>query len=442
MFKYYKYNEKTGNTLNQFLNRSMLLASIFLFHYSEINNSVSIQYIAVALLTPILFMSDQDAFFAMLLLMPSATSIYLGNISITSLIPVYIIIRKLFLGKIQVTKLMFLIFSLFIIHSLLFFLNGSTEPVNIAIKTICMLLFTTYVFKENNEQLHLFFCESVNWIAFGVAGASFSAIFLSGSVVYSKRFSISEDSGVNSLAIYCSFVIVCLIIELIMGKINNKASFLFATITCVFIGILTQSRTFLLLSGIAAVWFIFTIAKHKKKFRNVIIILIIALIIFINLSYSTFPNTGFSEAFNSALNRILSPNHDDISNGRYEIWDLYYTALKNNPFVLFFGTGNFTNLGLKMAAHNMWIEIIVSYGILGLIYLSYLFVVMLTSVFKKQNANYKYDLNGFIPIVLLFLALFYSHSPLGTTNVVILMLGALPIFIMRKLKENKRRMFL
>jgi len=181
---------------------------------------------------------------------------------------------------------------------------------------------------------------------------------------YSGFFTDPNEAGfVCSLAFALSFSI---------KKETIKIFFVFLTTFC---GILTFSRTFLV------IWLLLTIISIIHSWKNLKILGIGAgvMILFLSISYFFELNTirfGFLEnIFNSGGESVNSIN----LNSRANVWSSYYEEITSSPI---FGNGYLSFMGIedvKPGVHNSYLRVIGEAGIIPF----FIFIGIFFGIFKK-----------------------------------------------------------
>lgn len=213
---------------------------------------------------------------------------------------------------------------------------------------------------------------------------------------------LSEDvmiGGVinpNSLGIICVLVITAYLQLRAVGQ--NKRSDTFLMLVLLIFGTLTSSRTFLICLIMMAVLVIMgqrgDISKRIKFLGSIVVFAVIALLLL---------NWCFPDLMEYYINRFRT---DDITTGRDRLMRIYHNYISNNPNVMFFGVG-LTNLVEKLTKiyrvaynvpHNSIQEIIVAWGIPGLIMFVFLCIMM---VIKSKRYCRRQVILNYIPFLII-----------------------------------------
>lgn len=201
----------------------------------------------------------------------------------------------------------------------------------------------------------------------------------------------------NTLGILCVLATTCLM-QLRMSGRGSWQDMVLAILLMVF-GALTASRTYLVCLALMFLLLLFGqqgSIKKKMKFLGVMILVAAAALL---LVYLIFPDL---------LEYYISRFQDsDITTGRDVLMVRYGEFILENPRVLFFGIGlNCYNHDLmvvhKVAAgvpHNGIQELIIAWGLPGLILFLGLFIVM---VRRAKDFCPKQKLLNYVPLIILF----------------------------------------
>lgn len=177
-----------------------------------------------------------------------------------------------------------------------------------------------------------------------------------------------------------------------------------------FYGIFTQSRAFIICFAFIMFLFIISYGNLKSKFK-----LSFTIIFIVAIAVSLF-NMMLPDVLSNFISRF---GEEDISNGRMDLFKLYGNLILSNLTCFIFGIGmqNISskahNLNNEIIAspHNGTQEIIVAWGIIGLV-LMIAFVA--TMVHRSKMLNKKLRLAGFI--MLLFILLHVQSSQFITAE--------------------------
>lgn len=209
----------------------------------------------------------------------------------------------------------------------------------------------------------------------------------------------------NGLGVIC---MQTTLFSLLMFRVDGKTYQVISAILAIFIGITTQSRTYYIVASAALIVFFMFSRSNSKDFVRKISISVVSIAAF---CYAiTHWLRGYLEAFG---NRMQS---DDILNGRGEIALEYFEKFFENPLKILIGVGlqdYNKKYELEMASHNATQEIMLTWGLLGLLCVVLLFLVVFKNL-KLRNANFADKIVFTLPF---FATLLYMQTGQGFTDV-------------------------
>lgn len=232
----------------------------------------------------------------------------------------------------------------------------------------------------------------------------FVALFYSYEKNIVDSYDIKEENVVNNIGYY--FLSIMPYTFLIKRKYLSISTFF---LLFYFI-ILSSKRGALILAVLALIVFLVYQFKNieRKKIIQSIIVSIVGLILFLKISFNQFIQ---NEYLISRLQRT-----DDGGSGR----DVIYTNLwlswynSDNLINYLFGFGFLSSTkfsGNGDLAHNDWLELLINFGILGVvIYLMFFISIFKAILVKKLLMPYKYALISFLLIAFFqtFFSMFYA----------------------------------
>lgn len=206
----------------------------------------------------------------------------------------------------------------------------------------------------------------------------------------------------NGLGTLCLLVIFT---TLIMAKFQNKKIYYILTFFSILVGVMTQSRTFLLSFLMTiVVYFLFNIRSVRDFLRVILLGSIIGgICVFIFA-------TVLSSYAESLLERFQT---SDLFNGRIEIMQYYLLESLKYPLRFLFGVGMQDYQGkylYEMSCHNAFQEIMITWGITGLFIIVYLFYYIIKNA-RMQNS--KILLTQYLPF---FIIIFVAQMGQGFTD--------------------------
>lgn len=219
------------------------------------------------------------------------------------------------------------------------------------------------------------------------------------------RISIFGDNE-NSVALrLCVSILIIIISALNNADIGKKVKFVFLLMTPLMFTFMinTGSRTAIISLVVALSVFILRL-KLKSKFRKFTLYIMVIL-----LSIPLFDVVMQNEVISSRMNKTIENN--DLA-GRDRIWGVLIGIIEKNP-ITGHGTTGYQRLSAEAfgkfnAAHNVFIEVLVIGGIIGLfIYLYFVQRIFYKAWGASKRFNYHMPLCLFIVFTLILIT---SHA--------------------------------
>lgn len=330
---------------------------------------------------------------------------------ITLLILGHMLIKKQNFPKLNVIFLTVLVF----VYEIISYVIYDNMQLSYFIKWIIAFLVSFSLM--NNKHLKFDKCRAIFLYALGSTFVEVGTLLINSTIIVGPTLGDRFSGGLttlnnNTFSLYCILCVSLCIYVFCDRKIKETSLFYqkykkivsisligFAGIAFI-TGATMVSKAYFLVTILWIVLLILFNAKYKKRTIFLVSCVAIALIVVLNV-----PATR--ELIDHVIARF--GNLDDlneITTGRTEILVQYVTKLISSPLNLLFGAGLFTyptvlNIdislqGTPMITHNIILEIICAYGLVGfsILLLAYL------RVFRKNCSykNYK-DLNRFLPLI-------------------------------------------
>lgn len=205
----------------------------------------------------------------------------------------------------------------------------------------------------------------------------------------------------NGLGFLCNIAIAGLLTNIYLKKAKT-IDYVFLIFT-VFVGCLTISRTFLLCLAGTFVFYVFlqkkSLIKKAGTFFAVILILLVVLMILQSVAPGIIDNY------------VVRFNEDDVTGGRSDLFEFYNDFIFSTPKRLFIGIG-MQNIPIKVwsmtgilmnSPHNGYQEMIISWGMIGLV-LMLLFILQMVLFAQKKNP--RVPIMCYLPLILLLTNIF------------------------------------
>lgn len=201
-------------------------------------------------------------------------------------------------------------------------------------------------------------------------------------------------SNINALAMYCSLCQTFILALMLLKKLNIKR-YLPILLIITLIGLLTFSKTFILLTMLSymlAVIIGFAKSNNKKQYIKFLVIGVIGLAI-------------LTVVFRGYIIAIIKRFLDDSSysggvlnvatTGRVDIWKSYIDKWTSSPLYMLFGCGITADNINERTTHNIYLSILYKFGIVGTILLVGCVIWILKS--KRVSRN----IATYLPIILI-----------------------------------------
>ena len=396
--------------------------TVFLAQISEKTDNIGymiIGYLMVFLWT--VFNNTYYIFPICLFLLSDNSILDIGGISIQLLLMLIYLFKNFVYNNKKIYSKTFFYAMLISIYSLIYINLGISYALQ-GIKLAILIVFFTECFRnKDNVTLENYF-DYIEYASFGLIFSLIIAIIVNPTIMLTTgRIALSEDSNWNMFGILSAILFSH---NFLIYVYSNKKKNLFFSIVFVVYTVISTSRTALIVIIVSFLWNIFKISSSKKKndltkfLIIVIVVIVVGMIIFGNIHFT------FTDKL---IDRIINPRRGDVSNGRFSLWIGYINCLKNNSKMLIFGHGSPLVDGIKAinektsnVAHNLYIEQMVMYGIVGniiiiLLYLSSYNKIKNDIIMNNHSMNKKYMIN----IAIIFIVGIFSHlltSVLVTTE--------------------------
>ncbi len=287
--------------------------------------------------------------------------------------------------------------------------NGMAESIIILYGFIlCLLPFgiinsiNTYFNKIRTIELFFIGYMTFTIITFIKYYITFGTINIFNSV---QRFGFVEDPkeisdnsiiiNPNTLGIYSALIITTILVLIYFKIMNINLKNIFMFFFALFVGLITISRTFILI--LLLVLLVYTVISVYKK--NVVAISgigILSIVLILNLMFN-------SQLVNMIKKRIFET--EDISGSRFSIYADYFNVIFSNENIFIWGVGmqdylpkieKFNNF-ITQATHNIVLEVLTIWGLVGFILVILLFASIIYSSKFWENSSFSDALVKLLP---------------------------------------------
>lgn len=402
-------------------NLKIILCSIIIITIGQISYMNSSEGLAIVALLVCVFFSGilpiESLFPLMLCILPANRLLTYGPISaptVIMLIALFRIVRTL----VHIQKQVFGLCAMLIGYSTLTLFGGGKVFFD-SIKIVVMLLFIYKCVDVSSIKI-----SHYRYTIFCAIGCIFTSLIVlisnPASIIESSRFTFSKN-GENVLGIMCAVIAINLFILLLEKKTSKRIMLIILVILLLGIGFMTGSRSFMLavVIGIIGIIIMLILRMQVCSLLKTIALLVIGLIgaIFL-VKTSDFINNYW----NSIVYRVTKLQTVDVSNGRYEIWREYIEAFHQHPNYLWFGGLSVGTNGIKLEAHNMIIEQIAAYGIIGSVILVPLYYIIFKRIICESSSSVMWNTYRIVPLIVLLSISMVSHTLLGVPQTTMLFL--------------------
>ena len=182
-------------------------------------------------------------------------------------------------------------------------------------------------------------------------------------------------------------IAVALTISYMFYKKREGKLLLFFSVISIYLiycGFLTFSKSFYVVFAVLAVLLFFYVYSAKERSKRLTVFLVIVFPLIIVVGYYTINSIVIPRIMQRVTNTV------DLTSGRTNIWNSYLRMLFEQPQIFFVGAGANNArvlvaeyLGYENSAHNVYLELISDYGIVGCITLLALFGGAFKNIFKS-----------------------------------------------------------
>ncbi len=394
------------------------------------NNTLLFSLLLLLMLPAILSATDSFCIF-LFFLVPFNNIIYIGSISIVTIVAFIRVVWNLLLGRNRFRfSITLVLLVVFIGYSALLW---DSSLFLAAIKHLFMVLLCVDTFINLNKVGgECAIGRIIVAMSLGTISSSLVSLLINGFSV--GRFSVTQSSGKNQLGILCGMCIAFLLMHIIQEKkkILPKMALI---IFLVYFGLLTISRTFFIMLVITILWIgLYAVLGSKKKLQSVFIAIFVTGSIYFAFTYIPF----FKEMINNLFLR-MDALETDGGGGRFALWQEYLRVFFSSTKNTLFGIGNYLDYGLTQVAHNMWMEMLTQYGMVGFPIILATFISGIKEI-SISHERIKRHWFSFLPLLLFFTMSFFSHSPVGVVNTIYFFLAVYAIYAFSKMRNQELNM--
>lgn len=379
------------------------------------------------------FFCNAQMLMAMILFfLPDNSILDIGGISIQLIIMCVYLFRFSILKKRSQHGNTFLAGLAISAYSLIY-LRGGLEDVLQGLKLAIMILFLTEYFCETKTLCKENYEKQLSFAVLGMLISVIMAIVLNPAARLATRFALSEDSNWNMMGILSALLFAHCFVTCFIAK--RRLKYIVYSVLMMTCALLSTSRTAMLVIACGAVWTLLFIDKRGKRVFKAFIVA--AIVVFLILLVNGTIRISYVDTL---VDRIVNPRRGDISNGRFTLWARYIDYLLSHIGILLFGCGSTLIEGITTAtsttstmAHNMLIEQITMYGIIGSIIVIMLYKFSISSIsrhFYRNRRVSRQRIKFSITILLVFLAGMFSHVITSVLVTLELYIGLMQYYVL------------
>jgi len=414
-----------GQSKFEYLFLGIASALTFMVNYMCVNEHGGFAlFLSLFYLVLVASQPTESALLYIVLVIPSTRSMEIAGVSVAVWVCLLYLIKRIFVNRGSLHMEILLPMGVYLIYCLQYYyrfesvMYGFLHPV----KMLIVLVFLYEYAIDDKSYLNKI--SKISKILFGWLSGAVLALLpvLMTTNVVGRIQAFNNDS--NILSVQTVFILSCA--SVLLMKNNKVMSFFSYTVVVVVsmaICLICGSRNGFLLLLILFASMIVLNLNDKRLVRSIAILVTIIFLITIAL------NTSFVQMYISGIQHRLDllEQSGNVSNGRFDIWNEYLSVFGNNLWLWFFGLGTYSNYGLTQMAHNMFLEDISSYGIIGMLILASVYARVFFTVYKINMSLRNYGgrprLFGIIPFTIPLIGGLTLHSMTSLPNTMMLYLG-------------------
>lgn len=411
---------------------------------SVLTPSIAIDLLCISLLSCLIFTGDSfDDLISYIFLIPTKAPISIDGKSVFFIFLGISVYKLLLRGKIKLNKGSILYIELASILVFIELINDFGKSsfgnyISLVFYLIYLLIFINcFQFDRYRNKAAIIALFITTWITllFAIWASGGNILVFMNEDQGNVRF--GEDvrglGGAMGIPLYC-LAVICISIYQISyttARLSMKVIHLLSILFAVIIGLITVSRVFILgLLVIICFLFLLRFKKGKSSIASPIIILAVMLIIVIfNLDF-------FNRTIAKYAMRFIANSEED---SRMSIYRGVISFLKTNPIALIMGSGayNYVKIGKErnfefaMMAHNLYLDMIMSWGLIGSTIL-----ISQIRVIGKRNARVGKVFN--LPSSLLVVVLMVCYMTGGSFNYYNIYIYILVLFPIVYIKQGEQ----
>lgn len=198
-----------------------------------------------------------------------------------------------------------------------------------------------------------------------------------------------------------------MLLSLILYKIDDKNVYIISAISAALVGIMTQSRTFVVVAIVGSALFIlFNKENRRTRGRKIVVVTVGAVALYFLIT---------RVVYDFLLGLMIRWKMEDFSNGRVGITTDYFEKMFQSidRFIIGVGLQNYPKkYNMSMACHNATQEVLVAWGCIGLVIVLLLLYSILIQL-PMKNRSFGEKIVFLLPF---FMSLMYMQAGQGFSD--------------------------
>lgn len=325
-----------------------------------------------------------------------------------------ILLNYLFLRmQLEISKMILIFGQLFLLYVLL--PQQNSQSAERSAKAFCISLFVSSIYA-------LAFRNTGAMIA--LRGREVPAFWGSSFMRFQGLF---EDPNYYMMMLLTG---IALLLKLRDSRRMKRGAFLIMCIGMILLGVLTYSKTFLLVFIILVGIYILWQYRNRKSLFATMIVVMIAIVAAIMLLSSFSPISVIMTRF------LNASSISELTTGRTDVFTRYWDAITRNMGTFIFG-GGFAAPRLGKDTHNLYLEILYHIGALGLLLLAGFYGSMVHAAQQTITDSPEQNIFAKYAVILTVLAVFFSlHGMFSIMMYGVFYLAFLSILLTKNTEVN------
>ncbi len=429
---------KTQNNVSsvryfQDLNPWMIVVLVVVNVLFQLSESVSpvFKYAGICVLFAMLFFLDKDDYIYFSVSLMSVISFAtVFTVSVINVITVVYFIRAYiydnkYMPKKEKRKFpsqIIIVCVVWIMYCVQYFFEG-TDGLKAVIVVVKQLLFLVYmvdvfrVCKSRKEVRKKLFTMEIYYVLGIIISSIISVVMNGNQSLHNTRLMLNSVTGANRYGLLLAFSMIFILLEFLNVK-NVKEWIVLAVAAGIvlYFCFAVKSRNCMITVALSFVATVFYGISKPKSRLSAIILLVSAVSLFV-LIVTVGKNARIYDNIMGTIHRFVNPSGEDITNGRTDLWVDYLKAFTSDIRFFLLGSSNRDNFADK-EAHNIYLDILTQYGIIGFFIVSVVYTMVFIEISKvvKSFGKVKSDLISFLPFFMVFFMGIASSLSLLTTN--------------------------